>query len=492
MPAIEHLLEPIFSHFAVRAFLGAALEPSPPSRSHRQQTITLAGLTASAKALVVAGVIRELDTHSLDRPLLVITGDNEAAARLAETTGTFLNWIIPRPGAKDLPSPEPRDSLGVLPGFDCSPYEGRSPHAEILEERAVALWNLAHGRTRALFAPLPAALGRFRDRSFYASLALEIKLNDELNLDDLIEHLVSVGYESAEPVSNAGQYSVRGGIVDVFPPEAANPVRIEFFGDSVESLREFDSATQRSRKSTALVLLLPLAATTRSPQFFSRLAGHLARREAERRHTKQPTTSPPLGPVSSPALPASEYLETASQADPVNPSGGTDSLTGLSVPFPGWEFFVPGVEPHPNTLLSLLTASLAQPRNGRDPNAMLPPLVIWDEKPQRTRQLRLTVEGWKSAYEEVRDATPAPPLPEEVFLTEDEFWRSLEPASEVSLKELPFSMPEESSFVTGPLSLAGSSPNSDPKVPNAAETESTRGANFRFGHGRNRSRHASD
>ena len=156
-------------------------------------------------------------------------------------------------------------------GANCSPYEGRSPHAEIQEQRAVALGSLARGGVRLIFAPVAAAMGRFREAAFYTSLTLRLKVGDELNLDDLVEHLRSVGYEPGEPVVAVGQYSVRGGIVDVFPPEAEWPFRLEFFGDQLESVREFDPSSQRSRKPVPQALLLPLSEAQRSPQFFERL-----------------------------------------------------------------------------------------------------------------------------------------------------------------------------------------------------------------------------
>ena len=121
----------------------------------------------------------------------------------------------------------------------------------------MALWNIAHGRTRILFCPVAAILGRFRDRVYYSSLALELKAGDELSMGDLVEHLAGVGYEKGEPVSSVGQFSLRGGILDVFPPGAPWPVRIEFFGDQIESLREFDSDSQRSRQPAARALILP-------------------------------------------------------------------------------------------------------------------------------------------------------------------------------------------------------------------------------------------
>ena len=229
MPNLQSLLNPILDHAALRG----AHRALRADASGAQLPVTISGLTSSANALVAAGVV-----HQLSRPVVVLTSDNETATNLQRTTSTFSAWLEPLSGPAVL----------TLPALDCSPYEGRSPHAEILEQRAVTLWNVARGRTRVLYVPVAAAMGRFRERALYASLALELKVGDELDLNDLTEHLDGVGYERGEPVSDVGQFSVRGGIVDIFPPEAEWPFRLEFSGDQIESLREFDPDTQRSRK----------------------------------------------------------------------------------------------------------------------------------------------------------------------------------------------------------------------------------------------------
>ncbi len=259
MADLHSLFQPLLEHPSVRGALEALSAPSP-------QPIAVSGLTPAAKAVVVAAL-----AHQLQRPVVVLTQDNESAQAYRQTTATFLDWL--NPGAAS--------SVQILPAVDCSPYEGRSPHAEIQEQRAVALWNLARGGVRVMFAAVASALGRFRDGAFYASLALDLKVGDELNLDDLVEHLRSVGYEPGEPVAAVGQYSVRGGIVDVFPPEAEWPFRLEFFGDQLESVREFDPSSQRSRKPTPHALLLPLSEAQRSPQFFERLVRVLMLRARE-------------------------------------------------------------------------------------------------------------------------------------------------------------------------------------------------------------------
>jgi transcription-repair coupling factor (superfamily II helicase) len=363
MSDLRSLLQPVFSHPAFRA-AGAAAEVLPTGE---QRGPTLSGLTRPAKALLAAGL-----AHELHRPLVVLTADNETADRLRRTAATVLEWLEPGAGG----------SVSLLPAVDSTPYEGRSPHSEISERRAVALWNVAHGRTRILFVPLPAALGRFREKSYYRSLALELKVGDEVSLEDLAEHLRAVGYEPGEPVEGPGQFSVRGGIVDVFPPEANLPFRLEFFGDRIESLREFDPSTQRSRGRTAAALLLPFAETRRSPRLFARLVEVLCARQ--------------------------------------NLKAEPDWAAEYSGPFPGWEFFAPLVEPHTQTLPALLGT----------------PLLVWDEPVERQAQLLHVLESWAGAYDEVRDVVPPRPRPEEVFLSKEEFLKSVAGLPQISCKEL--------------------------------------------------------
>jgi transcription-repair coupling factor (superfamily II helicase) len=383
MPNLLSLLNPILEHAAFRGAFQTLRAEAPGA----QPPLTISGLTSSTKALVVAGV-----AHKLSRPVVVLTSDNETAANLQRTTSTFCAWLEP------LSSP----TVLTLPALDCSPYQGRSPHAEILEQRAVTLWNVARGRTRVLYVPVAVVLGRFQERALYSSLALELKVGDELDLNDLVEHLGGVGYERGEPVSDVGQFSVRGGIVDIFPPEAEWPFRLEFSGDQIESLREFDPDTQRSRKPVSAAWLLPLSEIRRSRQFFEKLIRALEQRAIPRRLAGAQT--PP--PFEREPEWASEY----------------------SNPFPGWEFFAPLVEPHPNSLFALLDN----------------PIVLWDEPLDRHAQLKKFLEGLASGFDEVRDVMPPRPRPEDIFHTEEEFLESIRTVPQVYLKELSLSREVES------------------------------------------------
>ncbi len=109
-----------------------------------------------------------------------------------------------------------------------------------------------------MVAPIEATLLSFAAPQFYESLSLSLASDAEISLKDVIAHLSKTGYIRTELVEMEGQFSVRGGILDVFPAESAKPVRIELLGDMVESLREFDPQTQRSTGPVSRVVLPPL------------------------------------------------------------------------------------------------------------------------------------------------------------------------------------------------------------------------------------------
>ena len=149
----------------------------------------------------------------------------------------------------------------MLPGQDMS------PHAEILATRAAALGQLANGNSGITLAPIAAALSRTEAPPTTGSSRRPCASMTKSPLDDLAAHLESVGYERRDPVEMVGEYSIRGGILDVFSPEQAQPVRIEFFGDEIESIRRFDPESQRSIHKLNECVLQPLTEFQKSRPF---------------------------------------------------------------------------------------------------------------------------------------------------------------------------------------------------------------------------------
>src|SRR5271156_5754228 len=118
--------------------------------------------------------------------------------------------------------------------------------SDLQEQRAAALWKLTNGSVKLLIAPMEAACMKLFPRDHYASLALRLRTGEEHIPEMLVEHLLSVGYTRVDVVEMPGQVTIRGGIVDAYGPEMERPVRIDFFGDEIESMRRFDPETQRS------------------------------------------------------------------------------------------------------------------------------------------------------------------------------------------------------------------------------------------------------
>ena len=142
------------------------------------------------------------------------------------------------------------DAVIGLPAYDVLPFENLSPHPEIQEARATALWKIATGAAEIMITPLAATAMRVHDASFYADLAKVVRRGEMIDPDRLIEHLRIVGYSQVDVVEMPGEFAHRGGLLDVYPPETDRPVRVEFFGDEVESIRKFDPGTQRSAAVT--------------------------------------------------------------------------------------------------------------------------------------------------------------------------------------------------------------------------------------------------
>jgi transcription-repair coupling factor (superfamily II helicase) len=245
LPSVSETLAPVGRHPALESAIAAIRRDTARER--------LAGLTDTAKCLIAAIV-----TTELRRPIVVVVESGARAESFAASMQFFYSALAGQEATE----------VAVLPSMDVLPWQEAAPHAEILERRAVTLWRYATGQARVVVAPIAAARMRLADAAYYAQQARTLARDETVSLDELVSHLRRVGYESHDMVEMPGQFTVRGGIVDIFPAEAERPVRLELFGDTVESLREFDPNTQRSVGPIEHVTLPPLAEQTPSG-FFS-------------------------------------------------------------------------------------------------------------------------------------------------------------------------------------------------------------------------------
>ena len=214
LPSVSETLASVSRHPA----LEAAISTLRRGVAHEH----VSGLTDTAKALVAAHVAAELR-----RPVVVLTTSGARAETLAASLEFFYKALAGQEATE----------VAVFPALDAFPWQEVSSHAEILETRAVTLWRYTSGLARVVVAPIAAARMRLADAASYAAQARSLARDQEVSLEEFVTHLRRVGYESHDMVEMPGQFTVRGGIVDVFPAEAERPVRLELFGDAVESLR---------------------------------------------------------------------------------------------------------------------------------------------------------------------------------------------------------------------------------------------------------------
>jgi len=206
-----------------------------------------AGLTPAAKALAAVAAARAARAVSV----LVVPTDKD----VEQLTGDARFFYAALEGASESAAEQ---AILPLPSLQVDPYRGMAPHFRVAAARARALHGAATGTARLIVASAAAALPRVSspERLLRASIALAS--GAEIDPQALADLLVDAGFTREDPVDEHGAFTVRGGIVDLFPAADAEPVRIEFVGDMVESLRRFDPATQRSTAATDQVLVVPL------------------------------------------------------------------------------------------------------------------------------------------------------------------------------------------------------------------------------------------
>jgi transcription-repair coupling factor (superfamily II helicase) len=149
------------------------------------------------------------------------------------------------------------DAVLPLPSQEVDPYRSLAPHLQIASARARALFALASGRARLIVASARALLPRASDPARLAAAGFTIAPGDEIAPTDLGERLAFAGFSPEDPVDQPGEFCVRGGVVDFYPASEEYPLRLEFIGDIVESLRRYDGATQRSLTAVDRVVVSP-------------------------------------------------------------------------------------------------------------------------------------------------------------------------------------------------------------------------------------------
>jgi transcription-repair coupling factor (superfamily II helicase) len=226
----------------LQALLGRAVSSAALGRAVQ----ALGGLTPAAKALAAVAAARGRSGVTL----LVAPTDSDVEQLVADARFFYAALEHDSGAAVE------RYVLPI-PAHQVDPYRGMTPHFRVLAARAQAICAAGAGTARLIVASAAALLPRVSPAARLLEASVNLREGSEIDPRQLAELLVDAGFSREDPVEEHGTFTVRGGIVDVFPASDVEPVRIEFVGDTVETLRRFDPATQRSTASVDRVQIVP-------------------------------------------------------------------------------------------------------------------------------------------------------------------------------------------------------------------------------------------
>ena len=230
--------ESVAEHEAPASPLAAlpTLVSAPPESG---RPLALPPLAGSADALALAQLALVAREHR--RMVAIVCSDALATARLSDEIAWFA----------------PALSIGVFPDWETLPYDHFSPHQDLVSERLATLYRITRGQCDVALVAAQTALYRLPPQSFLAAHTFFLEQGVALDVEALRAQLALAGYTHVTQVVSPGEFSVRGGLIDLYPMGSALPYRLDLFGDDVESIKTFDADTQRTLYPVRDVRLLP-------------------------------------------------------------------------------------------------------------------------------------------------------------------------------------------------------------------------------------------
>jgi len=196
----------------------------------------VSGLVGSGKSLLLAYLKKEFTS-----PLLVITSNPEESWKIYEDLICFLG----------------EERVRLFPGWEILPYELKVPHSEVIGRRLESLYDLVMGKGPVVVTTIRACLEKTIHPQELKEKSIRLKVGEDADIEQLTQRLCDLGFKRFPQVEEIGSFSIRGGILDVFPYSSSDPIRIEFFGDRIESVRTFAVSDQRSQQKISSALILP-------------------------------------------------------------------------------------------------------------------------------------------------------------------------------------------------------------------------------------------
>ena len=215
--------------------------------------LSLSGVTGSAHSFLAA----QIRTKNPQCAVLIVTSDLKTQELFHQDLETWLRPDEPK-GKTTKRGKSPVAPVLFYPSWEILPHEDKLPHADVISDRLETLMHLMEGPgTPVMVSSVESLMQRTYRAEDVRQRSRTIKIGDQVDPLDLVEWLEDQGYDSEVQVNQKSELAMRGGIVDIFPPTSPWPIRIEFFGDEVESLRQFDPVSQISRDNIESVLLPP-------------------------------------------------------------------------------------------------------------------------------------------------------------------------------------------------------------------------------------------
>jgi transcription-repair coupling factor (superfamily II helicase) len=358
------------------------------------RVISLSGLTSiSAKSYVLNQLQKEIG-----KTFVIITDSNRELETF-ECDLDFFNSKFQISNSKSENSAQSgiwnlESGILALPSFETDIYSRISPHAETLEKRALALWSLSKTKPDFVIASAKSLITKLLPPNEMQNLGLSLKRDKDFAPEQLVEKLVACGYVREEPLQNFGEFSVRGGIIDVWSPDAENPVRLEFFGDTIDSIREFDAATQLSVGQLKEISLAPMREFAATPSDLKDWAFFAKERFADERFARN--------------------LKDRTQ------------FAELGENFNGWEFLI----------------NLLFPKNASLFDYLKDFVLIIDEPTTIELHLSEFYEQLERRYAEINEIDEIGLEPKELFLTAEELREKLDKNKRIELRSLGISASE--------------------------------------------------
>jgi transcription-repair coupling factor (superfamily II helicase) len=363
MERLRRIFEDILSRGELRR-VAERLERGSP-------LVSVSGPSGAARALTItAGLLAE------NRSAAVLTNSSSEARTLAAELRYFFSLLSPNP---------PR--VIHMPSLEVDPYRGLSPHPDISAERARGLWHLLRDDPFVCVVSARAAALRLVPPQRFLSTCMELRQDDDCSPEKLRALLMESGYIEDDPVTDPGEFSLRGGIVDVFSPHLENPVRLDFFGDRLESLRTFNVDTQRSLERIDATAIIPMREYSVTPAMLERWSEEILNHWDQSFHS---------------------YLEEEL------------SLASQRETFPAFEFHLPLVDPLSMTLFDYLGHCR---------------LVSCDREPTEISLERYLEELFQRYVDRVEAHKPVL-APENIYLNVEEFRRRVDSLPRMEIEQL--------------------------------------------------------